>query len=604
MDESHSFTCNFMIPNLTPGSLEKHYFREKVDNIIGHEMNILVFEDEKSCAYAIGDLNIGKYHQKEGFGENSCQILQSFKVTWNETFSCYTRTEPNEFATIKISSNRNSALLNEISALQHLNQYKSSFYKTAIVVNVHKNDVHTKNLDISAGNTSQTIFLVTKYYEDIAIQQRIEESHAQSIIYGVFSELLDLANAGVSHLGIKLENLKRTLGGNFILVGYDNAKTIDQHGCQSLVQCNGIQATPYMPPEIFQRQNRPLYADGPSVDAWCACVVLYSLLSGRLPGVDPSTSPALGYIALRHPEQMKKMIDDLPASDCAKDFLKTVFRQNSNDRPTLDSILRHPWIAEARYSPLDPNSYTELPMDENLLEKLCTVESARDENYEDEDEKEEGMEYEYVKGMEDENEEGTDDKERLQGGMVEHESEEEKETKIQTTDYAMKFADDLYFEEQGTQERAGLFDRGGINESGANERERKASIKGLRREEASDFLEEDLALEKDVLLGRGGFSNHHHGNVMWRGICDEFLFQYIKTPKNHKKNIAIKIVDETRKRNPGMLFLRKQYEGTKWKIESETGVIKATMQRLRENAKAARDQAGSFNFKGTGIKRA
>lgn len=549
---------NFETPNLVHGKVEKISFREDHNGHFSFEAEVVAVKDSEannSDAYVIDDSYIGIPNLQEGFGESHCQIAKSFKIKWNEELACYTRAEPNEAVVIKISTTRNSALLNEIAAIQHLGKFRKNHFEVALRTDTVHHICISNDNEFFPEEASGSIFLVSAYYEDIEIPpnvgQQIRESHAQFIFYNMMNELCDLAAANVCHFGISLENVKRMPDASFILVGHGHAKKVScglkqdseptdnsREGMgrkrlrtqKNLKICEPIHLTPYMPPEIiFQQQNDPFFVDALAVDLWAAFVVLFSMLSRFIPGINPSNSPSLGYIAGTDPANLAKIIDELPTSGNVKNLLKMSFHKDPRKRPSLHEVLRHPWVAEASSFPLDIHSPIQPPFDDEDFQDVLRVIATND----------------------------GDNCEKIEDNSNDESVQEEKPEEVEA----------LSGQTPGGKARILVYQ------------------------------------EKDVLFGRGGVSNNHPGNIFWRGVCNEYLMQYIKTPKNDKKKVAEEIFLEMRNRNPGMLFLQKgRKEDDHWEIEDDEKVLRKIMQRLREKAKEARKQMGG-SFEGTGIRK-
>jgi hypothetical protein len=106
----------------------------------------------------------------------------------------------------------------------------------------------------------------------------------------------------------------------------------------------------FMAPEIYACQDS---FDGLSVDLWSAAVVLFEMLTGRLPYQKPHQSDA-GYHDLMDehyywdPKVVHPMLSwgypDISME--AVDLLKHMFRSNPQERLTLAEVARHPWVTK------------------------------------------------------------------------------------------------------------------------------------------------------------------------------------------------------------------------------------------------------------------
>ncbi len=84
----------------------------------------------------------------------------------------------------------------------------------------------------------------------------------------------------------------------------------------------------------------------------------------------------------------------------------------------------------------------------------------------------------------------------------------------------------------------------------------------------------------DVLCGRGGLTNSHTGNKMFRNVVAEYQLEYLKARKNDKKDIARRIV--ARIQENGGRFLQRRPSSSLWSIAPEKRAVEKTSQALRE----------------------
>jgi hypothetical protein len=91
----------------------------------------------------------------------------------------------------------------------------------------------------------------------------------------------------------------------------------------------------------------------------------------------------------------------------------------------------------------------------------------------------------------------------------------------------------------------------------------------------------------DVLCGRGGETNHHPGNVQYRGLVKKYQRLYLKAKRRDKPKIARLIVDTVRRRTGR--FLKKDPASGVWKDVGNNKAREKTSQALREGAPEIRD---------------
>ena len=109
--------------------------------------------------------------------------------------------------------------------------------------------------------------------------------------------------------------------------------------------------------------------------------------------------------------------------------------------------------------------------------------------------------------------------------------------------------------------------------------------------------------DTDVLFGRGGRSNHHPGNKIYRDIVTERQPYYRKCDKNQKTRVAQSIVDLIQQHHHGR-FLELDKEVNRWYIVPNIVSRRKVGQALRENnteeARAAkREKYGQGKVKKT-----
>lgn len=86
----------------------------------------------------------------------------------------------------------------------------------------------------------------------------------------------------------------------------------------------------------------------------------------------------------------------------------------------------------------------------------------------------------------------------------------------------------------------------------------------------------------DVLCGRGGGTNQHYGNVVFRHLVDTYREQYLRSKKNDKPFISRSIVKSIRDRN-GRFLKKDEASGLYFEIGDNEAREKAS-QALRQRA--------------------
>eukprot|EP00291_Cryptomonas_curvata_P006299 CAMPEP_0172188762 /NCGR_PEP_ID=MMETSP1050-20130122/22135_1 /TAXON_ID=233186 /ORGANISM="Cryptomonas curvata, Strain CCAP979/52" /LENGTH=474 /DNA_ID=CAMNT_0012863355 /DNA_START=202 /DNA_END=1623 /DNA_ORIENTATION=- len=166
--------------------------------------------------------------------------------------------------------------------------------------------------------------------------------------------------AGIVHRDIKPENLLYTAQGpnaRIKLADFGLAATLDPRN-----QLRDMCGTPgYVAPEVLNpRLTGDVEVDGvlvkagygPPVDVWSVGIMTYECLCGFTPfqSEDPRTTLRLTVRgAFDFPSPYWDHI-----SDAAKDFIRLTLTLDPGRRPTAQSCLSNPWIAEARAPPTHP----------------------------------------------------------------------------------------------------------------------------------------------------------------------------------------------------------------------------------------------------------
>ncbi|KAM7386122.1 hypothetical protein PAMA_008980 [Pampus argenteus] len=154
----------------------------------------------------------------------------------------------------------------------------------------------------------------------------MEEYKVKAVQRQLVVAALEMYSKGVFHRDIKLENILIETGSEVPTV-----KFID-FGLGTM-QIGKVHTVPqgtrvYTSPEWFQHRR---YTAGPTT-VWQLGVVLYFLLHKTLPFHSPFE------IIHSHP------LIRADFSDACKDFLRRCLTKRPQDRPTLESLLNHPWL--------------------------------------------------------------------------------------------------------------------------------------------------------------------------------------------------------------------------------------------------------------------
>lgn len=72
----------------------------------------------------------------------------------------------------------------------------------------------------------------------------------------------------------------------------------------------------------------------------------------------------------------------------------------------------------------------------------------------------------------------------------------------------------------------------------------------------------------DVILGRGGGTNHHSGNIKFRELVNEHKLRYLSSRKVDKPGVAREVVASWRKLRPSGRFLARRDDDEKVKAKT------------------------------------
>lgn len=103
-----------------------------------------------------------------------------------------------------------------------------------------------------------------------------------------------------------------------------------------------------------------------------------------------------------------------------------------------------------------------------------------------------------------------------------------------------------------------------------------------------------VVTEQDILLGRGGATNHHKGNKRFRDIVALHRPDYLAAPKIRKPDVSRKIVKGIRNASPPGRFLKKGDDG-KWFDVGDKKAAEKASQALREKGPEARKARANAN---------
>ncbi|ORZ06598.1 kinase-like domain-containing protein [Lobosporangium transversale] len=165
----------------------------------------------------------------------------------------------------------------------------------------------------------------------------LDETHAR-LIFNQIAEAVRYLHEEkrIVHRDIKLENILQHEDGTWKICDFGLADGMDVEVEEEDDVVGGSLA--YCSPEQL-RSPKPLRC--PSTDVWSLGVVLYALLTGRLPFQD-EYEPRLQFQILNG-----RYEDPTECSAEARDLLKNMFKAKAGERLKIGQVIDHPWCINA-----------------------------------------------------------------------------------------------------------------------------------------------------------------------------------------------------------------------------------------------------------------
>eukprot|EP01105_Mastigella_eilhardi_P021404 TRINITY_DN517_c2_g1_i4.p1 TRINITY_DN517_c2_g1~~TRINITY_DN517_c2_g1_i4.p1 ORF type:complete len:1083 (-),score=286.85 TRINITY_DN517_c2_g1_i4:2433-5441(-) len=188
--------------------------------------------------------------------------------------------------------------------------------------------------------TPENVFFVMELCEggNLAEHVAIEPLHRSTAKY-FFTQLAKCVQychqRGVCHRDLKLENLCLDSEGKNVKVCDFGHAGIFMKGFDFFTSLTGSLC--HIPPELIVGESY----SGEKVDVWAMGVVLYRMLMGRPPFYNENAKLIVDLI-----QKIKYSAEGLPHK--VADLLHRIFVRDPQARPTVDEILRHPWLRRHR----------------------------------------------------------------------------------------------------------------------------------------------------------------------------------------------------------------------------------------------------------------
>ena len=193
-------------------------------------------------------------------------------------------------------------------------------------------------------HTNDYICLVMELAENgdlldfINSRKYLSEKTARALFTDLVDGISKCHEMNVVHRDLKCENLLLDSQHRLLISDFGFARTLE--GKQLLETSCGSYA--YAAPEVIMGDSYK----GESADIWSMAVILYAMVTGRLPFKDSDVKSLLCDISklLRFPSRV---------SDECKDLIRAMLTFNPKERATLDEIKTHPWMRKLPESRAD-----------------------------------------------------------------------------------------------------------------------------------------------------------------------------------------------------------------------------------------------------------
>ena len=285
------------------------------------------------------------------------------------------------FGVVKLAINKQTGEKVAIKVINEKNiptEEKLNFYREIDILKTLK---HPNIIRIYSHITKEKqIYLITEYikgielFQYISLKKKIEEKEACLYFQQIICGLEYLHKMGIVHRDIKAEN---------ILVDHHlkEIKIIDFGLSNKYTKKSNLLSTlcgspHYAAPEVLQGRG---YKPRP-VDIWSAGIVLYYMLSGKLPFQGDSDQDLYKKII----DGNIKNIDGV--SKEANDLIKNILNPNPMKRINISQIKKHPWFNLFNnnnfqimdYYGLLTNKYV-IPVDEDIVNEIKNTYGINDE---------------------------------------------------------------------------------------------------------------------------------------------------------------------------------------------------------------------------------
>ena len=165
-------------------------------------------------------------------------------------------------------------------------------------------------------------------------RRQLKEDIAKSVFKQIVEALKYCHSKRILHRDIKLDNILLTIDGVIKVCDFGVSKIV-----KPTERMNEQCGTPaYIAPEILLDQGY----EGFGIDIWSAGVVLYAMLYGTVP-FKGNNMTELQKMIIKADYQLNEGI-----SKEAKDLIQKLLEKNPSQRISIQGILAHPWMRDAK----------------------------------------------------------------------------------------------------------------------------------------------------------------------------------------------------------------------------------------------------------------
>ncbi|KAL4430960.1 hypothetical protein ABPG75_006216 [Micractinium tetrahymenae] len=174
-------------------------------------------------------------------------------------------------------------------------------------------------------------------FDHIAMAEQLSEREAHDIFKQVAEGVAHLHSLGIAHRDLKPQNLmyaSADQGAQVCIMDYDLAKVNHAPTWEGHTPCGTLH---YMAPEIVQHQRYSL-----AVDVWSLGVILFILLTGRMPFDGKDAESIAAAIEAGHYCTASELWGRI--SQPAQDLVRSLLQTDPEKRLTAQQVLQHPWL--------------------------------------------------------------------------------------------------------------------------------------------------------------------------------------------------------------------------------------------------------------------